>query len=305
MENTPDSSAPSLAALILETVRQGLFLLAPDLRIRGDYSRALEGMLHRSDLAGADFLDLMRPLLPEQLYSLTVDYLRLMFDKTKKESLLTRFNPLARAEIAFPGPNQEATRRFFEFGFNRVQNEKCVSYVLVSVNDVTESVGLQNKLFDAERREKRHLQLSLEVLQAEPHVLAEFVTASQKALQRLNLALCSPGATEGSDDRGDRLRRILSIASYEIHTITENAEAIRLTFFAEKALALEHRIEELQNLADIRGEDFLPITIGQAEMMADLDSVTRLVRGLEDTLAGDGSAPSLRQTPSRKSRRAA
>jgi hypothetical protein len=299
------ASAQKDTALILETVRQGLFLVAPDLRIRGDYSRALEGMLHRSDLAGTHFLDLMRPLVSEQLHGLTGDYLRLMFDKTKKESLLVRFNPLTRAEITFPASDREATRRFFEFGFKRVQNEGDIGHVLVSINDVTESVGLQNKLFDAERREKRHLQLSLEVLQAAPHVLAPFVAASQNALQRVNLALCSSGTAQGNQDREDKLRRILSIASDEIHAITRNAEAIRLTFFTEKALALEHQIEELQNRAQIRGEDFLAITIFQAEMMTDLDSVTRLLCGLGETLIADGSSQSLTQTPSRKSRRAA
>ena len=45
---------------------------------------------------------------------------------------------------------------------------------------------------------------------------------------------------------------------------------------------LERRIAELQKRPKLDGEDFLPITVGQAEMVADLQGVTTVLAQLLD-----------------------
>lgn len=276
------ATAQEDAALILATVPQGLFLLAPDLRIRGDYSRALESLLRRRDLAGAHFLDLLRPLVSEELHRLTADYLALMFDARKIESLLLKFNPLTCVEITFQAPEGKVCHRFFEFGFNRVQNGKEIRHLLVSVHDITERVNLQHQLLEASQKEKRQLQIALEMLAVRPRQLERFVTDAREALNRVNQALCGNGKFGAGYVREQELRSRLAVVSHQIRSIRTYAEVCKLTFFADKAEELERRIAELQKRPELDGADFLPITVGQAEMMNDLKGVTRVLAQLLD-----------------------
>jgi hypothetical protein len=276
------ATAQKDAALILATVPQGLFLLAPDLRIRGDYSRALESLLRRHDLAGAHFLDLLRPLVSEEAYRLTADYLELMFDARKIESLLLKFNPLTCVEITFEAPDNKAGRRFLEFGFHRVQNGKEIRHLLVSVQDITERINLQNQLLEASQKEKRQLQIALEMLAVRPRQLERFVTDAREALNRINQALCGSGKFGAGYIREQELRSRLAAVLHQIRAIRTYAEISKLTFFADKATDLERRVAELQKRPKLDGEDFLPITVGQAEMMNDLKGVTRVLTQLLD-----------------------
>ncbi|MBV9999606.1 MAG: hypothetical protein JO015_10905 [Verrucomicrobia bacterium] len=276
------ATAQEDAALILATVLQGLFLLAPDLRIRGDYSRALESLLRRHDLVGAHFLELLRPLVSEELYRLTADYLNLMFDPRKIELLLARFNPLTCVEITFDGPDHKLCRRYLEFGFHRVQNGKEIRHLLVSVQDITERVTLQHQVLEASYREKRQLQMALEMLMVRPRQLERFVSDSREALNRVNQALCGNGKFGSGYLRDQELRSRLAAVLHQVRAVRAYAEICKLTFFADKAVALERRITELQKRPKLDGEDFLPITVGQAEMVADLQGVTTVLAQLLD-----------------------
>ena len=274
------ATAQEDAALILATVRQGLFLLAPDLRIRGDYSRALEGLLRRHDLAGAHFLDVLRPLVSDELYRLTADYLELMFDARKIESLLFKFNPLTCVEITFDASDKRLGRRFYEFGFHRVQSGTEVRHLLVSVHDVTERINLRDQVLEASKKEKRQLEIVLEMLTVRPRQLERFVTDAREGLNRVNQALCGRGRFGAGYVRENDLRLRLAAVLHEIRTIRMCAEVSKLTFFADKAAALESQIAELQKRPKLEGEDFLPITVGQAEIMTDLKGVTRVLTQL-------------------------
>ncbi|MBV8901632.1 MAG: hypothetical protein JOY92_16150 [Verrucomicrobia bacterium] len=276
------ATAQEDAALILATVPQGLFLLAPDLRIRSDYSRALESLLRRRDLAGAHFLDLLRPLVSEEHYRLTAEYLELMFDARKIESLLLKFNPLTCVEVTFDAADHKACRRFFEFGFHRVQHGKEIRHLLVSIHDVTERTNLQHQLLEASQKEKRQLQIALEMLAVRPRQLERFVTDAREALNRVNQALCGNGKFGAGYVREQELRSRLAAVSHQVRSIRNYAELSKLTFFADKAGDLERRIAELQKRPELAGEDFLPITVGQAEMMNDLKGVTRVLAQLLD-----------------------
>jgi hypothetical protein len=276
------ATAQEDAALILATVPQGLFLLAPDLRIRSDYSRALESLLRRHDLAGAHFLDLLRPLVSEELYRLTADYLSLMFDARKIESLLLKFNPLTCVEATFDAPDNKLCRRFLEFGFHRVQHGKEIRHLLVSVHDITERINLQHQVLEAAQKEKRQLQIALEMLMVRPRQLERFVTDAREALNRVNQALCGNGKFGAGYVREQELRSRLAAVSHQVRAIRTYAEISKLTFFADKAGALERRITELQKRPKLDGEDFLPITVGQAEMVADLKGVTTVLTQLLD-----------------------
>lgn len=286
--STELATAQEDAALILATVPHGLFLLTPDLRIRGDYSRALESLLRRHDLAGAHFLELLRPLVSEDLYRLTTDYLDLMFDSRKIESLLAKFNPLTCVEITFDGPDHKLCRRFLEFGFHRVQNGKEIRHLLTSVQDITERINLQHQVLEASLREKRQLAMALEMLMVRPRQLERFVSDAREALNRVNQALCGNGKFGAGYLREQELRSRLVAVLHQVRAIRTYAEVCKLTFFAEKAVALERRITELQKRPKLDGEDFLPITVGQAEMVADLQGVTTVLAQL---LERDERAP--------------
>jgi len=59
----------------------GLFLLTPELTIEAKYSAATRQIFGQEELAGADFLDLIRRITPERTHELTVRFLRLLFNR--------------------------------------------------------------------------------------------------------------------------------------------------------------------------------------------------------------------------------
>ena len=60
-----------LTDTIMEAVREGLFLLTPELTIEAKYSAATRQIFGQEELAGADFLDLIRRITPERTHELT------------------------------------------------------------------------------------------------------------------------------------------------------------------------------------------------------------------------------------------
>jgi hypothetical protein len=137
------------------------------------------------------------------------------------------------------------------------------------------------------------LQIALEMLMVRPRQLERFVTDAREALNRVNQALSSSGKFGAGYVREQELRLLLAAVLHQIRTIRTGAEVSKLTFFAEKARALECRIAELQKRPKLDGEDFLPITVGQAEMMTDLKGVTRVLTQL---LEPDDKTPADRFT---------
>src|SRR4030095_11548538 len=103
---------------------------------------------------GQDFFALLQPLLGEKALADARDYVQLLFAPHVKEALVQGINPLSEVEAQVRNRlGQEATRHL-SFHFNRVQEGGSVRHLLVTVQDISARIELQQKL-ETERQRSR------------------------------------------------------------------------------------------------------------------------------------------------------
>ncbi|MGB1111306.1 MAG: type IV pili methyl-accepting chemotaxis transducer N-terminal domain-containing protein, partial [Gammaproteobacteria bacterium] len=136
---------------ILETVNEGLFLIDADGLIGDQYSQALESIFPEQKLAGQTLANLLRPMLGDKDYAMTLDYLPLLFQARLKEKMLLNVNPLEEVEVnMLRGSGTQL--RVLSFAFNRVYDGRDIRHILVSVHDVTDKVMLARELEASQER---------------------------------------------------------------------------------------------------------------------------------------------------------
>ena len=285
---------------IMAAVSEGLFLLDAGGRVGRQHSRALAAIFGRDDLAGADFLELLRPALPERTWASVRDYLGLLFDPGRNERPLARINPLAAVEIRLlatvastPGVGIETVvSKHLEFTFRRVLGgdegggdgaapRRRVTHLLVAVVDVSDRVNLERQLRRNEAAKQKEIELLFSILHVEPGLLREFMEAGTATLGELNAALRGNGDDHGAvaaaTDDESALREKLAAALRSIHTFKGNAAMLRLGYFEGKAHALEEEIKTLQRRPVFSGQDLLPLVFKQAEVHRDMGELKDLL----------------------------
>lgn len=257
---------------ILVTVNEGLFLLDRDFRIGSQHSRALATTLGRSDLAGADFIALLRGIVTEKTVDMTRDYLGLLLGERVNEKLVGSLNPLDVVEVHFDDQRGGFVTKYLEFRFNRVREGGVVTHLLVTANDVTKRVQLERALKDAHERAKGQMDLLVEVLQVEPDALRDFLASAALCLDKVNAVL-----REGTSSAAARRDAVIAIYRL-LHGLKGDASGVGLSGLAESI----HEVEELvtglrEKQAALDGNDFLPLTVRLERLFTQVDALRGVV----------------------------
>jgi signal transduction histidine kinase/HAMP domain-containing protein len=263
---------------ILETVNEGLFLLAPDFVVQPGYSKVTESILGRK-IDGILFLDLLRPnakfglepVVNEQSLVATQNYLELLLNPRIKERLVQQTNPLGEIEYRVLNPNGTFFAKFLEFRFNRVVEGGKTTQIMVTVLDSTSRIALARQIQENESKSKSQIETLLGIMHLDAPILAEFLNhAKSEVTAMLDLLEAEqfgsrPG--ESSSERSNRYLRLLQRFSRSIHLIKGNAAMLRLSYFEDLANELEEKIAVIRGAPALSGEQFLPITSGLATLL--------------------------------------
>lgn len=271
-------SSLALTKTILGTVDEGLLLIRPDLTIEVEHSTAAETMFDRDHLAGADFLALVREIVPEQLHAATERFLHLVFDGARSDEVLARVNPLREVEVAAVEGDDEKGRRYLSFAFKRVWHEGAVDHVMVIVSDATSRVLLARELADSERRTERQADLLLSVMHVQPDMLRDFIEGAHRELQAVSAQLREdPPADRAPVERETRYRNQLAEIARAVQSIRGAASMIGIEYFETKAGELEERLIALRERAALSASDFVPVVLELSEMLEGLSEVRELI----------------------------
>jgi HPt (histidine-containing phosphotransfer) domain-containing protein len=283
--------------IIMETVDRGLFLLDPEYKIQGQYSRELERMFRLPELQGYNFINLLQRLLTERTYEISRDYLALLFDPKKKERTVLRVNPLAEIEVHFANPTGGFDSKFLNFTFRRIVADGVIKQVFVAVSDITERVRLERELRESEARKERQFEFLLGVLHVEPSGLDDFLKTASEQVATMNDALRASDFATNTAGRMELLRQRLDVVYRAVHTIKGNASMLELTYFEKVCDIFEGKIVQLRERSALGGDDFLSVVIAQSELRQDLDEL----QDLRERFVGLGhAAASKREAPGRK-----
>lgn len=260
---------------ILDTVKEGLFLLGADGRIGGQTSASLSTILHTEVKPGHDFFAVLEGMVPEAMLHTARSYVELLFAGRVRENLVGDLNPLNRLEVLVgrsPGSHES---RYLDIQFNRVMTGDRISHLLVTVQDITEKVRLEEAIEAAKRRAGAEVGLLMNALSIHPVELNNFLAHTESELLNLNELLKRKHAGAG------QYKQTLQAVFRAIHAVKGEAAALGLESLELLAHDFEQALTVLRERDALSGDDMLALPVHLNRLLEHLE----LVRGIQERMA--------------------
>lgn len=271
---------------ILDTVKEGLFLLGADGRIGGQSSASLSTILHREVKPGDDFFAVLDGMVPDAMLRTARSYVELLFAGRVRENLVGDLNPLNRLEILVERSPGSHESRYLDIQFNRVITNDKISHLLVTVQDITEKVRLEEAIEAAKRRAGVEVGLLMNALSIHPVELATFLTGTEVELLKLNELLKRKHAGTGAGV--GQYHQTLQAVFRKIHAIKGESAALGLESLELLAHDFEQSLTALRERDAITGDDMLSLPVHLNRLLEHLE----LVRGIQERMtAAQAAAP--------------
>ena len=256
---------------IFRTTQEGLFLLDHDLRLGTQTSRNLSRILGFDAKPGDNFLELLKPLVTPKTYDTAKEYLELLLRHDVKEKLVTSLNPLECIEIAAIRQNGRVESRFLQIRFNRVLQDKEVTHLLVTANDISKQVKLERELKESERRVQDQMGMMVHILQADPQMLQDFLKSATASLDEINEILRTSNPSTGLAT--EQIDTILRSA----HKMKGDASSLQLEAVTQSLHAFETLLHDLRTQNQIKGEELLPVTVKIKELYGEIAAIREVI----------------------------
>lgn len=248
---------------ILSSVREGLFLLTPDLHLGLQLSRSADELFGKRLRPGEDFLGLLQGLVSPGVLSEARDYIGLLFQPHVKESLVQGINPLTEVEAAVTNRLGQTNRRYLSFHFNRAQEGGVVRHLLVTVQDITARIELERRLQAERQRSQREFAMLLKAADTDPVQLRGFIDRAEANLLEVNDLLRSTSSTQ---DEAVVLK-VIDGAFRRIHAIKGDAASLGLETLAALAHQFESELQRLRQSGSIQGEQLLALPMPLEDLL--------------------------------------
>ena len=274
---------------ILQSVREGLFLITPDFRLGSQLSRSAHALFGRPLAPGQDFFKLLEPLLTDKTLDDARDYVRLLFAPHVKEALVQGINPLSEVEALVKNRLGDDVIRHLSFHFNRVVEDGAVRHLLVTVQDVSARVELERKLQSERQRSQKEFEMLLKAVDADPALLRQFVQRAEANLLEVNDMLRS---TSGAQGESAILQRI-DEARRRVHAVKGDAATLGLETLAGHAHQFENALDKIRQgggAGDL-GQALLTLPLpleGLLNKVASLKTLTGLSRPASASSGSEG-----------------
>ena len=131
---------------------------------------------HRDDIGELEFTSLMRGQVTDKVLQNSVDFVKLLFSKKVNENLIGDLNPLDRVEINIEDNQGGFINKYLEFDFNRVQREKGLAHVLITVKGISELVKLEQAIQKQDEHALQKMHILKGILHVQPALLSEFMS---------------------------------------------------------------------------------------------------------------------------------
>ncbi|MFI4867161.1 MAG: hypothetical protein ACHQDB_08680 [Steroidobacterales bacterium] len=249
---------------ILGSLREGLFLIGRDLRLRATCSASTRELLHLSAPTGRRLEDVLRPLLDdEETLAAALTFLQLLWNDEADEDAIESLNPLSQVQVSFADTRGGCERRYLSFAFRRVAGDGVSDDCMLGlVADVTDRVLLALELQQAEANGDTQADLLLQLVRADPVALVAFLDDADTAFRNSNAILTAAGI--GQQQLQKRLIGVLR----ELDAITSAAEALAFASFAQRLQSIDDWLTGLSAKTSLSSNDFLPVVIRLDELMS-------------------------------------
>jgi ligand-binding sensor domain-containing protein/signal transduction histidine kinase len=257
---------------IMRNVEEGIFLIDSELKLRSQYSLAVEKILEEKRVARKNFLELIEKRITGKIFTNLQEYLELMFRNDVDEETLKDLNPLSEIEFNFRNEADIWIKsKYLSFKFKRVTDEDSkINELIVTVNDLSDQILLARKLEESLAMSKKQMDWLLNILHVEPKLLEEFLESAYLELNYIDKVL-------KLNDQTTNFIPVLERIYRSMHIIKGNATLLDLKFFTEKAHEFEDRIEDLKKKPELNGSDFVPLVLRLGDIRRTLDELHNLI----------------------------
>lgn len=269
---------------ILDTVREGLFLVDRDGTIGQQFSRSLPALFRQPVEGGQSFHQILDALLEQEQHEAALDYMDLLFNRKVKPSLLEELNPLREVPLKNPGERRKGPSHL-SFEFSQVLDEGEVSALLVTVSDVSQQAQLARELAVTEARASSEVEGLLAVLDQDPAQLQQFLGDAEERLAMINRGLQEVRANARA--YGELINQIFR----GIHAIKGEAGALGLMDISAQAHQFEEVLSPLRRRPDLTGDDLIPIAFQVAELRNRLGRLALVQERISARLQGQAAPP--------------
>lgn len=240
---------------ILDTVDQGLFLMDKDLAMGEQYSKEMEVIFADAEIAGRDFPSYIENIVSEKDAKRVKRFFNLLFDPHKKQKLLGDLNPLKQVSVQIKDGTDKFVNKYLRFSFSRINDEKGISKILTSVNDISEEVRLSMELERATKKNEQQVELLMSLMNSDISMLPVFIKNAYDKYENINQLLRSPSSSHF--DYKAKINRLMSL----IHAVKGESAALSLGMVAEMCHDFERQLMELRDRSTLSGNDFLGLTV--------------------------------------------
>ena len=236
---------------ILDSVTDGLLVIDRKFEVGGEYSRAVEKILERDDIANQSLLKVIEPLVDPTTVEQLKDYLGVLFDPKLIDRLIKSINPAKQLTAQFSSRDGAAERtKHFGLNFERIRTGKEISQVLVRIEDITQRVELAKELERQEASSEERLHLVMQILQVEPASLHRFMEHFHEAVNALDRA------TKGEEIQPEA-RDTVHALFRQIHSLKGEAGVLRLAGHERHLHQLEDKLEPLRSMPFVTMADLI------------------------------------------------
>lgn len=251
---------------ILARVREGLFLITPELRVGTQIAKSSHDLFGKPVHPGETFLDMLKPLVSAKVLQDTGDYLELLFTPHVKEQLVQSINPLSDVQIFAINRLGKSVLRHLSFAFNRTIANDRVTHLLVTVQDITQRKELEAALQEHKQGAQKEISMMLKALETDAGQLAEFSARSEKELLLANVELreLSTATTQRES------KTVIESVFRRMHAFKGEAQSLGLDVLSMEAHAMESLLAPMRSGDTPSQETLLQLPIHLESLLSKL-----------------------------------
>lgn len=231
--------------IMMDNLKTGVCTLNKDFVIQPNYSKSFKNIFNEPNLANTAFTDLFSDSITSKEAAGVKDFLQMVISQNHDKDILDDINPLSRTLYVNRNTKEEKN---LSCAFGAITGNDGESLILVTVDDITTEIALQNE--KAAEDEKRQSQINdiLDIIQLDPAVLQDFIDDTDYEFNRINEML-----KESKDNDPETTKYVLENLYLSIHAIKGDAVVLGLRRFSEQLHGFEDKIKELRGRADFNG----------------------------------------------------
>ena len=255
---------------ILGTITEGVFLVDKNMIIGGQYSQFLQDLFGTKKISGRKLSRFLHAYFSQKTVKTAVEYVQLYFKKHINPQLIADVNPLKRVKALIPISGDQVEERYLDFSFALIKQDGGERIVLVTVNDVTDSIMLENQTNNKESDAEQQMVMFSQLSKVYAPDLDAFAVELENGYEVLNRLL------KNNKNIKDNYSKTLSRLFREAHKIKGGASVVGLDWVVDELHDFEGGIDALQQKREnqlLTGEDLLPLTIQLKSLFEGLDGI--------------------------------